>query len=299
MTGNGSRVVKLGCEGAFVEIARRGAEMKRWQVDAQDWLHDGAPVWWERTAPLLFPVVGKSRGDQVRIDGQTYPMPMHGFAAAQCFELVDTARDTALFRLTDSETSRRHFPYGFRLEIQYRLGVRSISLDARIVNRGDGAMPVAFGTHPAFVWPLPGGEGQPHKVAFDRDVSNLVPRITDDGLFCHETEPVKMGGRDLWLGQGDCFSGRALCFLGEGGLGVRFGTENGPGIRATGTGFRHLALWSKPGAPFLSIEHWTAHGEDVDANCDLAERREAIILMPGEEFRAGTVYEIEQGMGSG
>ena len=234
MNDGASPVVKLENAGAVVEIARRGAEMKRWLVGGQDWLHDGAPDWWVRTAPLLFPVVGKSRGDQIRIDGQIYPIPMHGFAAAQIFELADAAGDTARFRLTDNATTRRHFPYGFQLEIQYQLGVQSISLDARIVNNGERAMPVAFGTHPAFVWPLPGGEGQPHKVAFDQDVGNLVPRITADGLFCRETQPVTMQGRNLWLGRGACFSGRALCFLGDGGTGVRFGPENGPFIRATG-----------------------------------------------------------------
>ncbi|MHA1566714.1 MAG: aldose epimerase family protein [Alphaproteobacteria bacterium] len=298
MNGGASAVVRLESAGAAIEVAHRGAELKRWQMGGRDWLHDGAPDWWERTAPLLFPVVGKSRGDQVRIDGQAYPMPMHGFAAAQRFQLVDATGETALFRLTDNEATRRHFPYGFQLEIQYRLGALSISLDARIVNSGDGAMPVAFGTHPAFVWPLPGGEGQPHKVAFDDDVGNLVPRITADGLFCHETQPVAMTGRDLWLGQGECFSGRALCFLGDGTTGVRFGPENGPTIGARGTGFRHLALWSKPGAPFLSIEHWTAHGEDVDADCGLAERREAIMLQPGEDLHVGTVYEIEPRAGN-
>ncbi len=293
MTGGPSPTVKLETAGSFVEIACHGAELKRWQVAGEDWLHDGAAHWWARTAPLLFPVVGKSRGDQVRTGGRTYPMPMHGFVASQPFALAAASTDTALFRLADNAASRRHFPYAFQLEIRYRLSARSISLDARVINNGDSEMPVAFGTHPAFVWPLPGGERQPHLVRFDRDVSNLVPQITPDGLFRRETHPVAMQGRDLWLGHGECFTGRALCFLGDGGTGVRFGPENGPFLKARGNGFRHLALWSKPRAPFLSIEHWTAHGEDVDADCDLAQRPDATLLMPGDELQVGTVYEIE------
>ncbi len=293
MKGEAAPIVKLESGGSFAEIACRGAELKRWQVGGRDWLHDGAADWWARTAPLLFPVVGKSRGDKVRLGGQTYPMPMHGFAASQLFELAAASTETALFRLCDNAVSRRHFPYAFQLEVRYRLSAYTISLDARIVNNGGREMPVAFGTHPAFVWPLPGGEGQPHRVRFDRNVSNLVPQITSDGLFRRETRPVAMKGRDLWLGQGECFTGRALCFLDDGDTGVRFGPEEGPSLRVLGNGFRHLALWSKPHAPFLSIEHWTAHGDHVDADCGLAERPGTTRLMPGHDLQVGTVYEIE------
>lgn len=286
-------LTKIQSSDACVEIAHDGAELKRWLVAGRDWLHRGDAHWWPRSSPLLFPVVGKSRNDQVRIGQQTYPMPMHGFAGRQVFELASATTDSALFRLTDNEATRGHYPYSFLLEVTYRLSARSIALEARIANTGDDEIPVAFGTHPAFLWPLPGGEGQPHFVRFDRDVSNQVPRITPDAHFMPETQPVEMSARDLPLGQGQCFTGRALCFLGQGQAVVRFGPKDGPYLQASGRGFRHLALWSKPRAPFLSIEHWTAHGEPVGADSDLSQRADMTILAPAQELRAGTLYEIQ------
>ncbi len=277
---------------AFAEIAYRGAELTQWQVAGRNWLHDGSPDWWPRSAPLLFPVVGKSRNDQVRIGGQSYPMPVHGFAATQSFELADASADTARFRLTENPATREHFPYAFLLEVAHRLREHSISLEARIVNTGAQEMPVAFGSHPAFVWPLPGGEGKPHIARFDRDVNNNVPRISTDGLFLPETRDLQITGRKLSLGTGECFADNALCFLGAGETGVRFGPEGGPFLAAQAHGFRHLALWSKPKAPFLSIEHWTARGDDVGAEYDLAERPDATILAPGDHFQVGASYRI-------
>jgi hypothetical protein len=49
--------------------------------------------------------------------------------------------------------------------------------------------------------------------------------------------------------------------------------------------FPHLAVWSRPTAPFLSLEAWTGHADWEDAAGDLASREAMIQLGPGETGR--------------
>jgi len=46
-------------------------------------------------------------------------------------------------------------------------------------------------------------------------------------------------------------------------------------------GFPHLALWSKPGAPFVCMEAWTGHGDPVGFSGDLADKPSMRLLAPG------------------
>lgn len=40
----------------------------------------------------------------------------------------------------------------------------------------------------------------------------------------------------------------------------------------TQDGFAHSALWSKPQAPFVCIEHWSGHADTPDAPTELSEK---------------------------
>ena len=76
---------------------------------------------WPRHAPLLFPIVGRLKNDQLWHQGATYPMTQHGFARDQLFEWGE--RDTTACSLTlrDSAVTRAHYPFAFRLAVTYRL----------------------------------------------------------------------------------------------------------------------------------------------------------------------------------
>ena len=94
-------VVRLETGGASAEIALAGAEPVSWRVGGRELIWSGDPQHWARHAPILFPVVGASAGGAVRIAGQTYPMPQHGFARDSRFALVERTGDVAHLRLAD------------------------------------------------------------------------------------------------------------------------------------------------------------------------------------------------------
>ena len=182
-----------------VEIAPMGAELQSIRdMAGRDYLHDGASFWASR-APLLFPIVGALKDNTHVVDGTAYYMQRHGFARHSMFEAVETSADRARFRLADSEATRAEYPYKFILEAEYALTGAKLTTSVTVTNTDTKPIPVAFGFHPAFRWPLPGAGAKLDQVVdFALDEPGPLTRIDSDGLIARELEsPVK--GRRLAL----------------------------------------------------------------------------------------------------
>ena len=66
-------------------VADKGAELVSIQRDGREYLWNGDPKFWGRSAPILFPVVGMLANDKLCIDGHEYTMKQHGFARDTMF----------------------------------------------------------------------------------------------------------------------------------------------------------------------------------------------------------------------
>ena len=273
-------LVELESGGARAAISALGAEAIAWSVGGRDLLWDRSTPQWDRVAPVLFPCVGWSRDGRVRVDGVSYPMPVHGFAPASQFELVSRTRDRAVFELRDSAATRAHYPFAFRLEIAYALQPQALSIDIRVENTGAGSLPYACGWHPGFAWPFAGGAQGDYVLAFSDDERAEAPEIAAGGLFSARVRPVPLAGRRLALAP-ELFEREALCFLNARSRRVRFEGPVGA-IEAQARGFRHWALWSRPGAAFLCVEAWTGHGDPEGFTGDFREKPSIDVLAPGE-----------------
>jgi galactose mutarotase-like enzyme len=71
---------------------------------------------WPRHAPLLFPIVGRLKNDELRLGGKTYAMTQHGFARDQRFEWLERKPASCKLLLADNEATRARYPFTFRLE---------------------------------------------------------------------------------------------------------------------------------------------------------------------------------------
>lgn len=273
-------------------IARRGAELVHWSVGgrALTWAPD--PSVWPAVSPILFPVVGWARGGMVRIDGQTHPMPVHGFAAGLDFELVDRDGQQAVLRLCESAATAVHYPFRFVLTVRYRLAGPSLAVDFAVENRDERVMPYAVGIHPGFRWPLSGGDREGHAITFEAAEEPSVPVIAPGGLFCDERRPVPLDGGRLALSDA-LLEQEALCFLGVRSRSLRYVAPDGSALRVDWEDFAHCAIWSRPPAPFVSIESWTGHGDPVGFSGELADKPSMRRLEPGEVGRHAVRYGFE------
>jgi galactose mutarotase-like enzyme len=273
-------VIDLQAGAARARIALRGAELKAWDVAGKPWLWPGDPASWDESAPVLFPVVGWTRGGEVRVDGRTYPLALHGFARFERFMLQDRSADEATFVLRENPATLALFPFSFALTVRYRLAPDGFTVAFTVSNTGDRTMPYAIGFHPGFRLPLGGGPDTALAVVFDEEEERSVPVIAPGGLFSQERRAVPLEGRRLPLDAGT-FATQSLCFVDARSRGLLLTPGQGQALRFDFEDLPTVVLWRRPEAPFLCVEGWTGRGDPVDYAGDLFDKPGMRTLQPG------------------
>ncbi len=275
--------VELISGNARAHISTLGAECVAWSVSGRELLWGRETQHWDRAAPVLFPTVGWSRDGRVQIAGRSYAMQVHGFAANMRFKAVSHDAASAVFELADSEATRKHFPFAFGLRVRYALEAETLRVALEVSNPGAETLPYACGLHPGFARPLSADERSDYQIEFAEVENNEVPVITSGGLFSSERRGVPLQGRTLALDD-ETFRYEALCFLNARSKHVSLVGRHGA-IRVEADGFRHWALWSRPGAPFVCVEAWTGYGDPEGFIGEFADKPSMEHLAPGEVRR--------------
>ena len=283
-------LVELANGSARAAISTLGAEPLDWRVDGNSLIWPGDPAWWPKQSPILFPVVGWTRNGEMRIKGKRYRLGLHGFATAEEFEITERSPESLRMRLADNAATRALYPFGFVLEVEYRLSPTSLAANFTVHNPGAGALPYALGLHPGFVFPLAGGSPQEHEVVFDKSVSPQVPRIAPGGLIARASRKVPLENGRLRLAP-ELFENDALCFLDAASTDVAYVNGRGQAIEISVEDFPHVALWTKPGAPFLCIECWTGHSDPEGFEGEIVEKPSMRSLAPGASARHSVMYK--------
>jgi galactose mutarotase-like enzyme len=100
-------------DGVSATVLAHGAELCSLKTaDGLELLWQAGPEW-KRHAPLLFPIVGRLKGDQLHHRGRSYPMTQHGFARDSRFAWEERTPSSCRLVLTDSEQTRN--PLSFRV----------------------------------------------------------------------------------------------------------------------------------------------------------------------------------------
>jgi len=274
-----------------VDVSSLGAEMQTLTTtDGRDWLWTGDAAWWNGRSPILFPIVGKAPDNRLTIDGQSYEMNQHGFARRSAFTLTRATDTLCRYELAASEATRKVYPFEFLLGLTHALDGRRLTVTADVENRDTRPMPFGLGYHPAFAWPLPGAAGKPHTITLDNGAEPALARV-EGGLLKPRalSSPFHNGRLVLDPGQ---FEADAMIFAEGAGTALTYAAEGGPELTFTFDNLPNLALWQKPGAPFICIEPWHGMAALVGAGDDITKRPYTNILQPGATTRFGFTVEL-------
>ena len=286
-----SQTVALRCADAYAGIATRGAEARAWSVGGVDLLWPGDPAIWDAISPVLFPIVGWTR-DGVQVAGKRHPLGVHGFAARLAFTVTEQSADHVRLEARDDATTLALYPFAFRLALTYRLTPDALNVAIDVANPGDRVMPYACGLHPGFRWPFAGGGREGAFVRFARPERAEVPVIAPGGLISSAMRrlPLLEGVR---LPLDDAlFASEAACFLNLNSRSISFRQANGAAIAMDFPGFSHAALWSRPGAPFLSMEAWTGYGDPEGFDGELSQKPSMRMLEPQAKARHEAAFRF-------
>lgn len=277
--------VRIGNDEVSVEVSSLGAEMQALRTsDGQSWLWHGDPAFWSGRSPILFPIVGRAPEDQLGIAGENYAMGQHGFARRSLFSLAARGIDFCRFELRASAASRAAYPFDFLLAVEHRVVGRGVMVSAELRNLDSRSMPFGIGFHPAFCWPLPGCAGAVHEVRLDNGAEPLLMRL-QGGLLRPEALASPFAQGALRLDPG-LFAADAMIFPEGAGSGLRYGA-GGKAVRLTWKNLPNLAIWSKPGAPFVCLEPWHGMAARLGEGNGIEARPFTIVLAPGAVSRHG------------
>ncbi|MER8745820.1 aldose 1-epimerase family protein [Mesorhizobium sp. M1004] len=275
--------VTLHGDGISATIVGQGAELVSLRnAEGLEFLWQAGPEW-RRHSPVLFPIVGRLKGDQLRHRGRVYPLTQHGFARDKPFVWADASPRSCTLVLTDDADTRTRYPFAFCLAITYTLERRELGVSFEIANTGDETLPASIGAHPAFNWPLqPGLAKTDYHLTFAQNEPAPIRRLKD-GLVVAAPQPTPIEGKTLALSE-QLFEADAVILDRPASTSVRYAARNGAAIEMSWQGFRELGIWSKPGgAPFLCIEPWHGLASPVDFDGEFADKPGVRLIAPGEK----------------
>ncbi|MBI3513180.1 MAG: aldose 1-epimerase family protein [Proteobacteria bacterium] len=278
-------------------IAVDGAELVGLRYRGRELLWHGGPAFWDRTSPILFPVVGRTHRDSIRVGDRVHEMPMHGFARECSFEVAGASASSCRLVLEDSERTLVHYPYAFRLSLTYALDGRRLTVDAELANRGAGPLPASFGFHPGFRWPLePGRAKTDYAIRFPDDTDALVAMRPHDGWLDRARTQTPLVGSALRLTD-DVFRTGSIVFLSLASRWVEYGAPNAPlALRIAFAGLPQLAIWSRPPGDFVCIEPWHGHPEPSDFSGRFEDKPGLAVIPAGAAQAFGmTIEVVDQG----
>ncbi len=268
-----------------------GAELKS-LVDNEsgiEYLWQADPTYWGRSAPILFPIVGRLKDDEYVVDGVTYSLPQHGFARDSVFEIVENGDGRVVLELKSNAETRKVYPYDFGLRVAYRLSENRLEITYSVTNSGTGPMNFSIGSHPAFNIPFGGGQYTDYFIEFEEE-ETLECYGVANGLISAETPRAMTNGNTIPLTK-TLFDAGALVFKGLRSKNILIGNRRDEKCIAVATGGApFLGIWSKPGAPYVCIEPWFGIADSTDAGHDFSSKEGILSLLVGKTFE--TTYSI-------
>ncbi len=274
-------MISIASDRLTARIDPQGAELQSLtDVQGREFIWSGDPAFWAGRAPLLFPIVGRLNDDRLHVDGRAFTMEKHGFARRSRFEVVRHDAASARFRLTDSDVTRRTYPFAFKLGVDFALDGDCLSMTALVHNPGRAPMPASFGFHPAFAWPLPGGDRAAHAVVFEHPEEGTLRQLTPEGLVDPHPRPSPVDGNRLSLAD-DLFTDDALIWTDLASRRLSYGAPAGARLDIAFPDTAQLGIWTKPGAGFLCIEPWAGYADPIGFTGDLRDKPGVIEIAPG------------------
>ena len=278
-----------------VEVSGHGAELQSIRKGGVEYLWQGNPAFWGRRSPILFPIVGSVWESRYRVNGTTYELGQHGFARDMDFELVSSSESEVRYRLTSSEETMSRYPFGFILEIAYRLHGNCLDVVWEVTNPTDKEIYFQIGAHPAFNYPdydpMKSGRGF---LAFDRSEGLECIRIKEKGCVDAQTKwPLDMQSGRLKL-EKDTFDAIDTIMLQDSQIGrVEMFREDGSPWLAVSFDAPVVGIWSPPGkvAPFICIEPWYGRCDRTGYEGEYKDKDWINCLAAGGKFES--VYTIE------
>ncbi|MGA3233452.1 hypothetical protein ACA593_11885 [Lactiplantibacillus pentosus] len=147
------QTIKITNEKIRVVISNLGAE-----IQSVELLESGVNViwndvnqqYWQRHAPILFPIIGRLNDNSYKYRGRKYELNQHGFLRDQEFQVIASDYNFVKLQSVSSLKTLAKYPFDYRFEVLYQLVDNRLEICYQIENVDDNTMYYSLGLHPGF-----------------------------------------------------------------------------------------------------------------------------------------------------
>ncbi len=266
-------------------ISSLGAELKSVQHNSgTEFMWQADPDIWPRTAPVLFPIVGRLKGDQLRYEQNTYPLTQHGFARDKHFTCISHTDNSIALQLSFSTDTVQHYPFHFKLILTYRWEHEQLICGYEVINADAKTIWFSIGAHPGLL--LPVADLSQFTLEFNK-TETAARYLLQEGLFTGEKEELLHHQNILPL-HASLFDKDAIVFKTLASTQVTLKQTGATfSVQMDFEGFPQFAVWTKKGSQrFVCLEPWFGYADDVNGHTDLSQKPGILSLGPKETFKA-------------
>ena len=256
-----------------------GAELIRLEKDNKNYIWTVDETYWNKTSPILFPIVGRLKNDTYSIENKTYELPRHGFARNLEFQIVNQTESSVVFVLESNSETLKNYPFEFQLELEYKLVGNELIMKYSVENKLKATMPFSIGAHPAFVIE---NSFSDYSLKFNQ-TEEFISYELDNEQFSNSFRKINSENGQINLNY-SLFEKDALVFKHLQSNKLTLLKKNEPVLSVQFEGFPYLGIWTKPNAPFLCIEPWCGLADNVNHNGNIFEKEGINLLHPQEIF---------------
>ena len=264
-----------------ISSKKQGAELTSIKFNDKEMLHQGKE-YWNRHAPILFPIVGQLKNGGTIINGEVYKMGQHGFARDMEFEEIEKLENTHKYLLKSNQETLERFPFEFELYVTYEVNENEVITQYTVINKDGKEMLFGLGGHPAFICDY---SSENYEIEFEKEEDNIEFLQLENGLISKEVGKNVLKQNKIQLLK-NTFDNDAIIMkhINSNKVKLKNRIDNISILEFDFTGFPYLALWSKKGAPFVCIEPWFNTADKIDSNGKFEDKENILKLKPNEKF---------------
>lgn len=251
----------------------------------REFLWQGDKNIWSERSPLLFPIVGRAMNDRIKINGNEYPIKMHGYAKDSEFKTNLHTSDTIEYLLTENNYTLSMYPYKYNLYVVYTLSDNKLKITYKVENTDNKTIYFSIGAHPGFNCEI--GD----VLEFEQN-ETLKTNILNNEHYIGSTLPYLNNEKIITITE-NTFDNDALIFEQTKSKAITLKSKKSSySIKFTYNEAPYLGIWSKPNAPYVCIEPWYGADDTEGTDYEFCDKPTSVKLGIGKTFEYNIQIEF-------
>lgn len=266
-------MIRLVSDRLKVLIDPLGAQICSVKAGRHEFMWQGRAPWWPRTAPVLFPIVGRLLEDRYFHQGKKFEMAQHGFARDMQFSVLEKSSESVVLLLESNRETRKKYPFEFQLQLGYMLDEDDLFCEAVVLNTGKQDLPFSLGFHPGF------NTDKNAFLCFSGPQKSVGLQRLKNGVR-QNAGRLKLTNGALLL-RDELFEKDALIIPKNISRWVSL-EQKTSSITLFRGNMPSLGIWRQPGAPFTCLEPWLGMADGISDGGEILQKEHIQIISPGE-----------------